>query len=72
MRTLGLGLITGHGAAPPEPDFWLSLLVALIGLGLAAWSLDGLWRKRRRAKRPLVKHRAPSKPVADDEWESGA
>lgn len=36
----------------PEPDLWLSLLVAVIGLVLIAWSLRDKWRKKRRHTPP--------------------
>lgn len=36
----------------PEPDLWLSLLIAVIGLGLIAWSFRDKWWKKGRDKPP--------------------
>ena len=40
----------------PEPDLWLSLLIAVIGLLLIAWSLHDEWRSKRREAAELPNH----------------
>jgi len=41
---------------PPEPHFWWSLLIAVIGLALIGWTLRDVWRKRRGVDDPPEHH----------------